>query len=251
MSPSRIHQNIKIHPLPWENRPMESNDISAKMRDYLMEIYRLSEHNPTDHSYVSTSVLADLLDVTAPAVNRMVTRLKEQGLLQHEPYQGIRLTDAGKHEALVKLRRHRIIESFLVKVMQFEWQEVFQEASNMSSGLSESLTQRMLEMAGNPTHCPHGEPIPSADGHIEIMGDMLLSEAETGVDLVVTRVLTREADRLSYLAALGLMPGAELAVIHVAPFSGPMQLKLDGEYRIIGYNLAETIKVTPVSTTTR
>jgi DtxR family Mn-dependent transcriptional regulator len=222
-------------------------DLSAKMRGYLVEIYRLSERLNAEagNAYVSTSVLADLLDVTAPAVNRMVTRLKEMGLLIHEPYQGIRLTETGKQEALVRLRRHRIAEVFLVNVMKFQWHEIYQEAQVMSGALSDVLAERMLEMAGNPQFCPHGEPIPAADGKIEPLHDMLLSAAPLETPLRVTRVLTREPDRLSYIAALGLMPGAGVQVLHIAPFNGPMQLRLRDEYRIIGHNLAELIKVKP------
>lgn len=218
-------------------------DISAKMQDYLVEVYRLSARAALPNSYVSTSELAELLNVTAPAVNRMVTRLKEQGLLQHEPYQGIRLTEAGKREALVRLRRHRIVESFLVNTMHFEWHEVYDEARRMSGALSDALAERMLDMAGNPTRCPHGEYIPTADGSITDAQDMLLTQGEVNTEYHITRVLTREPDRLSYLKALGLVPDAKLVLIHAAPFSGPLQLKLKDEYRIIGHNLAELIRV--------
>lgn len=221
-------------------------ELSATMRQYLAEIYRLSERTGAEDHYVSTSALAELLDVSAPAVNRMVTKLKEMGLLHHEPYQGIHLTEAGEREALKKLRCHRIAEAFLVRVMGFGWHEVYEEADRMSSAMSEHLAQRMLTMAENPTHCPHGEPIPNPDGTVEDPGDVLLTNADLHTELVITRVLTREPDRLEYIAALGLDPGAKLEVIHVAPFNGPMQLKLGNEYRIIGHNLAELLRVKPV-----
>ena len=226
-----------------------ADDLSPTMRDYLAEIYRLSDRSPAaDNRFISTSALADVLDVSAPAVNRMVTRLKEMALLDHEPYHGIRLTEAGEREALKELRRHRIAESFLVEVMGFGWHEVHAEANSMSSGLSDVLAERMAIMAGNPTHCPHGEPIPSAEGVIERPDDMLLSAAPAGDDpLVITRVLTRESDRLEYLAALGLIPGAQVQLIHLSPFNGPMQLKMGDEYRIIGHNLAEFIRVAKTS----
>jgi DtxR family transcriptional regulator, Mn-dependent transcriptional regulator len=219
-----------------------NDDLSSTMRGYLSEIYRLCDYEG-ENSYVSTSALADLLDVTAPAVNRMVTKLKDMALLEHEPYQGIRLTELGKREALKELRRHRIAEAFLVKVMGFGWHEIHDEADRMSKALSENITERMSEMAGNPTHCPHGEPIPSADGTLVDLDDFLLSAAQEGRELEVTRVRTRESDRLEYIAALGLTPGAQVQVIHVAPFNGPLQLKLGSEYRIIGHNLAELIRV--------
>jgi DtxR family Mn-dependent transcriptional regulator len=192
---------------------------------------------------VSTSALAELMDVSAPAVNRMVNRLRELGLLLHEPYQGINLTEKGEKQALMILRHQRIAEAFLVNVMGFGWHEVYEEAQRMSSSLSEALTQRMADMAGNPTQCPHGEPIPSVDGILPEHSDVVLAEAQIENDYVVSRVFSREADRLEYIAALGLMPGQHLSVIHKAPFNGPIQLKVGQEYRIIGHNLAELIRV--------
>lgn len=218
-----------------------SNDLSSTMRDYLAEIYTLSTTSPDENGFVSTSALAELMDVSAPAVNRMVTKLKEMGLLHHEPYQGISLTKDGEREALIKLRYQRIAEAFLVTVMQFGWHEVHDEAYRMSSALSETIAQRMLEMAANPTHSPRGEPIPAIDGSVTDLHDHPLTEAHDGDDVIITRVRTRESDRLEYIAALGLVPGAEIKVIHKAPFHGPIQLKLGNEYRIIGHNLAEFI----------
>ncbi|MEQ8674599.1 MAG: metal-dependent transcriptional regulator [Aggregatilineales bacterium] len=223
-----------------------SHDLSPKMRDYLAEVYRLSDRERSDGTpgdYVSTSELADVLDVSAPAVNRMVTKLRDLGLLEHEPYQGINLTDAGRKEALIALRRHRIAEAFLVKVMDFSWHEVHHEAALMASALSDALTDRMQVMAGDPHYCPHGEPIPTKTGDVEHLDDHLLSKAPESVPLQVSRVLTREPERLEYIAALQLTPGADLTVIHIAPFNGPMQLKVGEEYRIIGHNLAELIRV--------
>jgi len=234
-------------PHPSSPEKAEAADLTSKMRDYLTEIYRLSDRGAAqDDGYISTSALADLLDVSAPAVNRMVTKLKEDGLLDHEPYQGIRLTPKGQREALKELRRHRIAEAFLVNVMGFGWHEVHQEADRMGQAISEPIAERMAQMAGNPAFCPHGEPIPTPDGDLPELNDVLLSEAEESVDLVITRVRTRESDRLEYLTALGLLPGTALQVLHKAPFNGPLQLKVGSEYRIVGHNLAELIKVKAV-----
>lgn len=222
---------------------MVTADLSATMRDYLAEIYRLSDRGSSEQGYISTSALADLLDVSAPAVNRMVTRLRELDLLQHEPYQGIRLTDAGRREALKQLRKHRIIEAFLVKVMGFEWHEIHEEADAIGRAITEPLIERMSEMAGFPSFCPHGEPIPSPDGDVPDMHDLLITQAPHHHLLEITRVRTREADRLEYLAALHLKPGAQVTILNAAPFFGPIQLKLGTEFRIIGHNLAEMLRV--------
>jgi len=218
-----------------------SSDLSSTMRDYLAEVYILSETAQDEKNFVSTSTLAEMMNVSAPAVNRMVTKLKDMGLLHHEPYQGITLTESGIREALIKLRYQRIAEAFLVKVMNFGWHEVQTDAHRMSSALSEPLAQRMLEMAGNPQYSPCGEPIPTVDGTIEVLNDQPLNHVSDGETVTITRVRTREADRLEYIAALGLLPGTQVTVIHKAPFHGPIQLKLNNEYRIIGHSLAELI----------
>lgn len=224
-----------------------SDDLSAKMRHYLAEIYWLEDTgDKDDDGYVSTSSLAEVLQVSAPAVNRMVNRLKEIDLLDHEPYQGIRLTDAGQVEALHYLRAHRIAEAFLTQVMGFTWEEVYEEAARISPAMSQPLLERMAAMSGNPAYCPHGEPIPDENGHISMMNDLPLSKAEAGTRVCVTRMRTREPDRLNYIEALGLTPQSEFEVYHKAPFNGPMQLKFGGEYRIIGHNLADLIRVRPV-----
>lgn len=225
------------------------NELSDTMRDYLAEIYRMGSHSSDERGYVSTSALAELMDVSAPAVNRMVTKLKDMGLLLHEPYQGIHLTPDGKRAAMLALRRHRIAEAFLVHVMGFGWHEVHAEAQRIAPALSEPLLERMAQMAGEPTHCPHGEPIPDAAGDIHEWDDLPLTEVEAERQYTVTRVLTRERERLEYIEALGLLPGTQIEVLHIAPFSGPMQLKVGEEYRIIGHNLAVLIRARPVSAT--
>lgn len=220
-----------------------SNELSNKMRAYMAEIYRLIDRQPDTVQYVSTSELADLLFVSPPAVNRMVNKLKEMDLLDHEPYQGIAITEKGRIEALKHIRYQRIAESFLVQVMNINWLEVYDEAVQLSDGLSETIVQRMYTMAHEPDFCPHGEPIPNPDGTIQTMDDRLLSTVEANTKVTITRLITREVDRLQYLEALGLVPNAMFEVIHVAPFDGPMQLKFANEYRIIGNTLSQLIRV--------
>ncbi|MGB1285626.1 MAG: metal-dependent transcriptional regulator [Aggregatilineales bacterium] len=225
---------------------LAQDDLNSRMRSYLAEVYRLAERDGTlEAGYVSTSALAELLFVSAPAVNRMVNRLKEIDYLEHEPYQGIRLTDTGRHEALLQLRQHRITEAFLVEVMGFGWDEIFHEAQRMSHTLTPPILERMYEMAGQPTVCPHGEAIPATDGSVTSPDDDLLTQTDAGQTVIISRILTREADRLQYLEALTLRPGTEFEILHVAPFNGPLQLKIQNEYRIVGYNLAQLIRVKP------
>lgn len=128
--------------------------------------------------------------------------------------------------------------------MGFGWHEIHEEAHHIGGALSDVLVERMAAMAGNPTHCPHGEPIPDADGEVEPLDDRPLAAVQDeNTALTVTRILTREPERLEYLAALGLLPGTPVVMLHAAPFNGPMQLKVGEEYRIVGHNLAEMVCV--------
>ncbi|MBW4437879.1 MAG: metal-dependent transcriptional regulator [Pleurocapsa minor GSE-CHR-MK-17-07R] len=233
-------------PLDPSADELESGDLTAKMRDYLADIYRLGDRArdiSPDNDFIGTSAIAEIKDVSPPAVNRMVTRLRELGFLTHEPYKGIRLTADGEREALKQLRTQRIVECFLVSVMGFGWHDVKPEADRMAHALPEVITERMAEMAGRPKFCPHGEPIPERDGTLLPFHDHLLIHAPLNTMLTISRVRTRERDRLEYIAALGLIPGAQIEILHMAPFSGPIQLKSGKEFRIIGHNLGEMIKV--------
>lgn len=218
-------------------------ELSGKMRAYLAEIYRLLERQPAEATYVSSSQLADQLLISPPAVNRMVNRLSDLGLLAHKRYQGIAITDSGQAAALKLIRKQRIAEVFLVQIMGISWLTVHEEALRLGAGLSDAVVQRMAAMTGAPRRCPHGEPIPDAAGALPPLEDSLLAQAAPGSRIRVSRLITREADRLAYIEALGLVPGQECEVIHVAPFDGPMQLKLAREYRIIGNSLARLIRV--------
>ena len=219
------------------------------IRAWLAQIWRLSERlRHDDTAWVGTAELGEAMEASPPVVNRMVTRLRRDELLYHEPYRGVRLSAAGEHEALLELRRQRIAEVFLERVMGFGWHEVHSEAANLCSGLGDLLTERMAQMSGQPQRCPHGELIPAADGSLAPAQDRLLSMvAPNSGRLRLTRVLTREPGRLEYLAALGLRPDTELELIHAAPFDGPLQLRTGREYRIIGHSLALLICVAPVS----
>ncbi len=217
--------------------------LSSKMRAYLAEIYRLIDRQLESVEYVSTSQLAEMLDVSPPAVNRMVNRLGKQGLLHHQPYHGISITETGRVEALKQIRKQRVAEVFLVQVMGMNWLEVAEEARRLSDGLSDAVARRMFEMTDKPSVCPHGEPIPQANGTLPPASDVYLSQVKAGATIRVSRLITRESDRLQYVEALGLVPGQVCAVIHVAPFDGPIQLKLGREFRIIGQSLAQVIRV--------
>lgn len=215
---------------------------SAAMQEYLAEAYRLAYYQQED-PYISTSALAEVMGVSAPAVTRMVQRLKEAGFLEHEPYRGIYLTSAGEREALMNIRRHRLVECFLVNVMRFGWHEVHDEADALGETVSNEIVNRMEVMAGFPRRCPHGEPIPSLEGVMPRVRDFPLNEANPDSEWIISRVHTHDADKLAYLGELGLRPGASFHLISRAPFNGPLQLRLNDEVKVIGHELAGTLRV--------
>ena len=213
---------------------------SVAMREYLAEIYRLQEDEPT----VSTTSLAERLGVSAPAVPRMLKRLKRGGYVKHIPYQGVELTEIGEEEALRELRRHRILEIFLVDVMGFSWDEVHEHADQLGQGLNDVLTERMAEMTGEPRRCPHGEPIPDKAGNLPEIDDICIINLNVGHKGKVSRVRTHDPERLKYFASLGLVPGAEFAIVGRAPFNGPMRLRVGRDEVVLGVELTKSLWVT-------
>ena len=216
---------------------------SAAMQDYLAEAYRLAYYQDGDEeNFVSTSSLANVLDVSAPAVTRMVQRLKEAGYLDHEPYRGIVLTPAGEREALMSIRRHRLVERFLVDVMGFGWHEVHESADELGAVVSDNLVERMSAMAGPPRRCPHGEPIPTPDGRMPRVVDYLLASVAPG-EYTVSRCNTHDEEKLRYLDHLGVRPGVRLTLVERAPFNGPLSIAVDGRTHFVGHELAQVIRV--------
>jgi DtxR family transcriptional regulator, Mn-dependent transcriptional regulator len=213
---------------------------SATMREYLAEIYRLQEDEPT----VSTTSLADRLNVSAPAVPRMLKRLKSAGFVKHVPYQGVALTELGREEALKELRRHRILEVFLVKIMGFTWDEAHEHSDDLGQGLNDVLTQRMAEMSHFPTRCPHGEPIPDEEGNLPPINDICIMNLSVGHKGVVSRVRTHDLEKLRYFATLNLVPGTEFEIVGRAPFNGPMRLRIGRDEIVIGAELTQSLWVT-------
>src|SRR5690606_15879279 len=216
--------------------------LSNAMQEYLAEAYRLVYYQDGD-PYVSTSALADVMNVSAPAVTRMVQRLKQAGYLEHEPYKGICLTPAGEREALQNIRRHRLVECILLNVMRFRWDEVHDAADELGAVVSEVVVDRMDKMAGHPRRCPHGEPIPTKDGHMPRLHDYPLNEAQPGEEYAISRVNSHDEEKLRYFEELGLKPGTRFRLIARAPFNGPIQLQLTDDTVLLGHELAGVLRV--------
>jgi DtxR family Mn-dependent transcriptional regulator len=211
--------------------------VSFVMRRYTAEIYRLQQEQPE----VKLSDLSEHVDASIQAVSRMVRRLRKGGYLTYEPYRGVRLTREGESIAMPALRRHRLIEVFLVRIMGFDWAEAHDLSDEFELGVNQKLEDRIDDMTGHPTRCPHGEPIPTKQGVMPVVVDTPLTGLEPGAKGLISRVRTHDHDKLRYIAELGLVPGEEIAIIGCAPFRGPLRIRMDSHEQVIGYELASSL----------
>jgi DtxR family Mn-dependent transcriptional regulator len=213
--------------------------VSQKMRFYAAEIYRLQQ----DHEQVPLSLLTDEMNLSAQAVAIMVQRMKTAGYLSYEPYRGVTLTVEGTRIAMPSLRRHRLVEVFLVSHLRYDWGAAHELSDVFERGLNEELEDRIDELTGHPQRCPHGEPIPSKEGVMPTLHDRVLVEVPSGSDCVVSRVRTHDPDRLRYIAELDLLPGMPFHLFSCAPFRGPLRLQMSPQDHVIGYELARLLWV--------
>ncbi|MGF1504718.1 MAG: metal-dependent transcriptional regulator [Chloroflexi bacterium] len=204
---------------------------------YLAEIYRILDEFPV----CTLSTLAERMGVSVQATSRMIKQMADNGHVNHEPYKGVTLTPSGERIALKVIRRHRILEAYLVNVMGFGWDEAHDLTDTLERAANDKLIDRMFEMAGRPTRCPHGEPIPTADGRMPVVQDIPLPEWPVGEPAQISRVKTRDSARLQYLARLELLPGQPLTITEHAPFDGPIHLDVTGETVALGRDLAADV----------
>ncbi len=210
--------------------------LTHSAEDYLKAIYTLSGDAPA-----STSQIAQRLELAPASVSGMIRRLSDQGLLDHEPYRGVLLTDAGRTVALRMLRRHRLIEAYLVEYLGYQWDNVHAEAERLEHAVSDLLVERMAAALGHPSVDPHGDPIPGPDGVISEPAYVPLAQLELGAPAELCRVGTNHPGRLRYLADLGLTPGAAVEVTARDPFEGPVTVLVGGHARTIAHDLAQLL----------
>jgi DtxR family Mn-dependent transcriptional regulator len=195
------------------------------VEDTLKAIFALSTRNET----TTTSALAGQLGIAPPTVTAMVKRLAGNELAVRTAGHRVALTEHGLRHALDVVRRHRLLEEFLARVLDVPWDEVHDEAEVLEHAVSDDLVRRIDAYLGHPTHDPHGDPIPSPSArHVETWTGPL-AEAEPGVTFRVERVSDRDSAALRYLGSLGIRPGVELAVLDQAPFAGPLWVRVDGQ----------------------
>lgn len=214
-------------------------EITAPVEDYLKAIYAFEREGGA----AATNDIAQRLSIAPASVSGMVQRLADQGLVEYERYRGARLTSAGRRAALRTLRRHRVIEAYLVRALGYGWDGVHEEAERLEHAASDTLIDRMAEAIGEPLTDPHGAPIPTREGTIDETPHQSLADAVVGTRARVVRVGDEDPGMLRYLDSLGLRPGTEVILTNRAPFDGPLTIEVGSATRQVGAALAARVLV--------
>ena len=219
---------------------MAAPEQSSAVEDYAKAIYALEERAG---GAVTNNALAERLGVTPASASSMVKRLDEMGLVTHVPYKGVQLTPAGLRVALEVIRHHRLLELYLAESLDVPWDRVHAEAEVLEHVLSEELEEVIAAKLGNPTHDPHGDPIPSADLRIEERDTVTLQSLEAGQSGAFVRVSDTDPAMLRYLADRGISPGDRFEVIEKQPFDGPLFARFGDDVHVLGGDLARAMRV--------
>ncbi|WP_138431479.1 metal-dependent transcriptional regulator [Fodinibius saliphilus] len=213
--------------------------LSQAVEDYLKTIYTLE----ADGSKATTTKIADSLEVSSASATNMVKRLSKMGLVDYESYKGASLTKSGKKIALEIIRHHRLLELYLLEVMGYSWDEVHEEAEKLEHHISERFEDKIAKLLDDPTHDPHGDPIPTKEGLMPEMNAQPLNKVDMEEEYMVSRVKDQDPELLRYLGKIGLLPGIKIKVKEKAPFEGPITLLVEKEEQVIGHEVARNIFV--------
>ncbi len=214
--------------------------VTHAVENYLKAIWRLSHEGG---ERVSLGDIASQLLVSAPSVTSMVRKLKAMRLLRYAPYTGVTLTPRGRKIALEIVRHHRLWELYLHKRLGVPLELVDGEAERLEHVLSDDMEELLSRDLGDPTHDPHGDPIPTKAGALAPVEGVGLGQLPRGRTAVVARVSDRSPEKLRYLVSLGLLPGARVTLIERAPFRGPITVKVEGRRRAVSAELAKLVIV--------
>lgn len=216
--------------------------LSQAIEDYLKAIYTLEN----EESGASTTKIAESLDVSSASATNMIKRLSKMGLVDYQSYKGARLTESGQKIALEIIRHHRLLELYLLEVMGYSWDEVHDEAEKLEHHISERFEDKIAQLLDDPTHDPHGDPIPTKDGLMPKMDAEPLIEVDTEKTYIVSRVKDQDPKLLQYLEQIGLLLGTKIEVKEKAPFDGPITLLIENNEQVIGNDMAKNIFVAEI-----
>lgn len=213
--------------------------LTSSEEEYLEAIYKLTRGGRA----ARTDDIATAVGVSAPAVSVMMKRLAGRGELRYEPYAGAALTPQGERHALKVVRRHRLIERLLTDVLKLPWYSVHEQACRLEHEMLPDMEQKLAEALGDTDTCPHGHPIPTADGRVCEQSAQPLTDVEPGRRARIVRVALEAADFLHYLSTLGLLPDVEVTVETKAPFDGPVMVRVGNAHYALGREVAGAIMV--------
>jgi DtxR family transcriptional regulator, Mn-dependent transcriptional regulator len=216
-----------------------SKALTRQAEDYLKVIYEIEQGGAP----AATTDIADQLGIAAASVSGMLQRLARLGLVKVERYRGARITASGRQIALQLLRRHRIIESFLVTKLGYGWDDVHEEAERLEHAASAELIERMADALGNPTADPHGAPIPTAAGRVDERRLDTIADLPVGARARVVRMSDRDPEFLRYLEKRTIKPGATVKISAREPFEGPITLTVGRAKHSIGAAAAARVYV--------
>ena len=221
---------------------VELPERSPVVQDYAKAIYALELRSG---EAVGNNELAERLEVPPGTASAMVKRLDELGLAEHTPYRGVRLTEAGRRVALRMLRRHRLLELFLVETLDLPWDRVHEEAERLEHSLSDELEEAIAARLGNPTHDPHGDPIPSAELVLEEPETVSLAELEDGTEARFVRVSDADPAVLRHLGERGVKPGRSLRLVEREPFGGALVVRIGRRTESLPLEIARSMRMEP------
>jgi DtxR family Mn-dependent transcriptional regulator len=214
---------------------------SDAIENYAKAIYALQ--GKTGGAPVTTNALAERLGVTPASASAMVRKLAERGLVEHEPYKGVELTEAGRNVALEVLRHHRLLELYLAQHLDVPWDRVHEEAEALEHVISEDLEARIAAKLGNPTHDPHGDPIPTPDLSIDEGDTTSLALLDVGDRGVFARISDSDPEMLRYLDERGVQLGDRLEILERQPFGGPLTVRFGNTTHALGGALAAAMRI--------
>lgn len=228
-----------------------SDTLTEAVENFLKAVYSL-QHSPRppqaeggEEERVSTNTLSEALQISAPSVTDMAQRLTASGLLDYQKYHGVMLTPAGEAIALKVLRRHRLIELYLVNELGYQLHEVHWEAEQLEHAVSDRFIEAIARRLGDPDYDPHGDPIPTAEGTVPQLPLMPLSQLPQGVTAQVSRLKTHDPTMLQHIVDRGFHLQSQVEVLARDPFEGPITARVDNTERVVGYTVAECILVAP------
>ena len=217
---------------------MSDQRISASDQDYLRAIYDAGGHERR----VGTGEIAGELKLTQGAVTVALQRLHQKGLVDYLRYQGAQLTDEGERHALEMVRHHRLIERFLVEFLDYDWNDVHEEAHRLEHVISEEMERRIAAKVSDPTTDPHGDSIPNeALDALQADDARQLTSAPDGTSFVVARVRDRDRAVLEYLQEIQLVPGAQASVVRRLPFDGPLVVRIGANEVAISQTVSDSV----------